>query len=1044
MLRHKRKDVCLISICRFWIPTFLVGVMCTVAGPCASAQTQLDPAVEARIDTLLAKLTLDQKLELIGGYKAFYTHAESSVGLPALRMADGPAGIRDPGPSTAYPTGIALAATFDTDLAFAEGSALGRDSRARGVSFLLGPGVNIYRAPMNGRNFEYFGEDPFLASRMAVNYINGVQKQGVSATVKHFALNNEEYDRHNIDSIVDERTLREIYLPAFEAAVKEAHAGAIMDSYNLVNGTHATQSKMLNIDIARKEWGFTGIIMSDWDATYDGVAAANSGLDLEMPSAKFMNPTALGAALADGRLTAASIDEKVRRLFRVAIQMGWLDHPLPQLTTKGFTRPEDPASRAVARTAALESITLLKNKGGLLPLNPSKLCTVAVIGPNGDTPVVSGGGSGLVVPIGAQSIVQALSAALPPSADCPAVKSRVLFSRGIPLNDEAKALAAKADVVVLALGFNPGNEGEGSDRTFTLPGSQNALIAQVAAVNPRTIVTVDAGGGFAMPWIDSVAALLHLWYPGEEGAPALTEILLGKANPEGHLPISIERAEADNPTHETYYPGTGSTPNHPRIKLTEGVFLGYRFYAGSAVKPLFPFGYGLSYTDFEFSNLRAENTAQGMIVSLDVKNVGQRAGGEAVQIYVSDPSATVKRPVEELKAFRKVHLESREATHLEFTLDRRAFSWWNPATHRWQLDPGKFVIMAGDSSEHLPLATDITIASKPAEVAHHSPSPICAPSKEDPSMNRKTGVLLAAALASTAGCSSLQGNTSTTSTVTKSAKRGIAYDVATAGDLQALSPGVSWWYNWASSPNSSTPVDYRSTYGMDFLPVLWNFNFNKSNAEAFIRSHPEIKYILVLNEPNVSGQATCGAGKQPYCSPADAAAAWPMYEAVAADTGVQIVGPQITYGTEPGYADPVVWMDAFIAAYKSANSGRAPRFDYLGYHWYDYGLSAQLDRLTKYGKPFWVTEFANWHGGNDGSQIDTLAKQQAQMTQMVSVCESRSDVVRYAWFTGRISPDPHYSSLLSASGQLSGLGQLYLSLPFTVAAPSSSKVSATQ
>ncbi len=310
-------------------------------------------------------------------------------------------------------------------------------------------------------------------------------------------------------------------------------------------------------------------------------------------------------------------------------------------------------------------------------------------------------------------------------------------------------------------------------------------------------------------------------------------------------------------------------------------------------------------------------------------------------------------------------------------------------------------------------------------------------------MKTSCGILVLAASALLAGCGATtepsnftaanaipaRGNLAAASTPTKSPKRGIAYDLSNSADMQALAPGVSWWYNWSSSPNSGVPSNYLSAYSMDYYPMLWNFSFNKSSVESFILAHPEIKYLLVLNEPNVSGQAACVSG-QPYCSPSQAASQWPMYEAVAADTGVQIVGPQITWGTEPNYTDPVVWMDAFYAAYEAANGGRAPRIDYIGFHWYDYGLDSQLTRLTKYGKPFWVTEFANWHSQTDGAQIDTLAKQETQMQEMVNVCETRADVFRYAWFTGRVSPDPHYSSLLAAQGQLTGLGQLYLTLPF--------------
>ncbi len=311
-------------------------------------------------------------------------------------------------------------------------------------------------------------------------------------------------------------------------------------------------------------------------------------------------------------------------------------------------------------------------------------------------------------------------------------------------------------------------------------------------------------------------------------------------------------------------------------------------------------------------------------------------------------------------------------------------------------------------------------------------------------MKMTSALIVLAAAAALAGCGSNQEPSNFTeakytpvhstaaaaTAVTKSPKRGIAYDLATAADIQALSPGVSWWYNWGSSPNSGIPSNYVSAYGMDYYPMLWNFNFNKTNVESFIRAHPEIKYLLVLNEPNVSGQAFCVTG-QPYCSPSQAAALWPQYEAVAADTGVQIVGPQITWGTETNYTDPIAWLDAFYSAYESANGGRVPRIDYLGFHWYDYGLDSQLTRLTKYGKPFWVTEFANWHSQNDGAQIDTLAKQEAQMQDMVNTCETRADVFRYAWYTGRVSPDPHFDSLLAGQGQLTALGQMYLTLPFS-------------
>ncbi len=362
--------------------------------PFSSAQTPLpdSPAVEQRVNTMLAKMSTAEKITLLGGKDNFYTQAIPSAGLPRLRMADGPLGVRNWGASTAYTAGIALAASWDTALAHRVGESLGNDSRARGVHFLLAPGVNIYRSPLNGRNMEYFGEDPWLSSRMAVGYITGLQSKGVSATVKHFAANNSEFDRHNSDSVVDERTLHEIYLPAFEAAVKEANVGAVMDSYNLINGAHATQNKVLNVDILRKQWGFKGVLMSDWDATYDGIAAANNGLDLEMPSAKFMNAKNLVPALSSGAVTQATIDEKVRRILRTAIRFGWLDRD--QLETD--IPLLSPASSRVALDEALASITLLKNEGHLLPLEPGRQHSYVVLGPDAAIPVVGGGGSSRV------------------------------------------------------------------------------------------------------------------------------------------------------------------------------------------------------------------------------------------------------------------------------------------------------------------------------------------------------------------------------------------------------------------------------------------------------------------------------------------------------------------------------------------------------------------------------------------------------------------------------------------------------------------------
>ena len=334
--------------------------------------------IDQRVEDLLAQMTLEEKIDLLGGVDGFFIRGVPRLNFPRLKMADGPIGVRNFGPATAMAGGIALAATWNPALAERVGTEIGSDARAKGVHFLLGPGVNIYRAPMNGRNFEYFGEDPFLASRIAVGYIKGVQSQGVSATIKHFMGNNSEFDRHNTDSIIDERTMREIYLPVFEAAVKEAHVGAIMDSYNLTNGAHLTQNGYLNTDVAKKEWGFGGIMMSDWTATYDAVAAANGGLDLEMPSAKFMNRQNLLPAIKDGKVSVATIDEKVKRILRTAIRFGWLDRDQTDISIPRYNQQ----GRLAALQGARESMVLLKNEGNLLPLDNAKSKSIAVIGPD--------------------------------------------------------------------------------------------------------------------------------------------------------------------------------------------------------------------------------------------------------------------------------------------------------------------------------------------------------------------------------------------------------------------------------------------------------------------------------------------------------------------------------------------------------------------------------------------------------------------------------------------------------------------------------------
>ncbi len=811
------------------------------------------PAVEQKVSSLLGQMTLAEEIHLIGGEDAMFIPAVPRLGLPAVRMSDGPQGLRNVEPSTAYPAGIALAATWDQSLAEQEGQHLGRDARARGVNIILGPGVNIYRAPMNGRNFEYFGEDPYLASRATVNYIRGVQSQGVMATVKHFDANNSEYDRDNLNSQVDERTLHELYLPAFEAAVKEAHVAAVMDAYNLVNGQHMTQNHFLDTDILKKDWGFDGILMSDWNATYDGVAAANGGLDLEMPRAIFMDAATLVPAIQDGRVPKAVIDDKVRRILRREIEYGLLNGKAgPDLSIPLY----DETDRVVARKVAEEGMVLLKNRDHILPLG--SLHTLAVIGPDAYPAMPTGGGSGHVSGFQPTSFYTGIANYLGPKASVtwdpgvlfpsaiydrtaftdasgqqrrglhaeyfstpdltgPPVVTRIdrildfkwcdnrrgctkfapvsarwtgyyspkttgpysivssatgnssvrlylddklvfeqhgaepygppmkpvlltagqvyrirveyrrgtwvgvgmdLVGLGIVANSDivnpaAIDLARHADAVVLCVGFNRDLEREGDDRTFNLPFGQEELVRQVVEANPHTIVVLTSGGAVDMRgWMGQVPAILQAWYSGQEAGTALAHVLFGDTDPSGKLPISWDRSWEQSPVYKSYYPEAGQES----VDYKERLLLGYRYYDQSTVKPQFPFGYGLSYTKFSLSNLKVlpegATIGQPVEVSLNVKNIGIRAGDEIVQIYVGDPSAKVSRPLKELKAFARVTLVPGESKHVVLQLDRRSFAYYDTAGHRWAVDPGKFIIYAGDSSVNVPLQKSIVLRSQ--------------------------------------------------------------------------------------------------------------------------------------------------------------------------------------------------------------------------------------------------------------------------------------------------------------------------------------------
>lgn len=800
-----------------------------------AANSRADNA-DDRARQILGQMTLREKIDYLGGIHAMSIRPIPRLGLPEIRMSDGPLGVRQDRPSARYPAGIALAASWNQALAEELGISMGRDCRARGIHILLAPGVNINRMPNGGRNFEYIsGEDPYLASHLVVPFVRGVQSQGVLATVKHFAANNQEFGRMNISAEIDERTLREIYLPAFRAAVEEAHVGGVMDAYNKVNGTYCTENEFLNNQVLKGEWRFDGILMSDWGATHSVVPAVVGGLDLEMPSGEFFNLKNLLPLLTDGTIQESQINDKVLRILRTIIRMGFLDRE-----QKDYLIPEnDPHSAETARKVAEEGIVLLKNEHHFLPLDRAKLKSVAVFGPDAHPGVPTGWGSSFVTPYYAVSMVDGLQKRLggdvkvdyftagvgsfgasrfehqdesgefqdglkgeyfdnatfsgqpiqaridshidfdwsnhAPSvgfstdrftirwtgliradASCLHVfrersddAMRVFLDGELLIDDwrdhaPRTAIATKYleagkiyqlridyrnsgggalaqfawapvavpeavknyDAAVVCAGFNEGNEGESFDRTFALPDAQDELIRNVAEKNRNTIVVLYSGGSVdTRGWLSRVPVLLHAWYPGQEGGDALAEVLLGDVNPSGKLPVTFERRPEDNPAFANYPTKDGGQT----VQYKEGVFVGYRGYDKNSTEPLFPFGHGLSYSQFDYSDLRVspKGPDDRYEVCFKITNAGDRAGAEVAQLYVHPIDPQIERPLKELKGFAKVPLESGETKEVTLSLDRNALAYFNPAHRRWEADPGVYELEVGASSRDIRLTQRI-------------------------------------------------------------------------------------------------------------------------------------------------------------------------------------------------------------------------------------------------------------------------------------------------------------------------------------------------
>ena len=673
----------------------IAGVGCTPKKAVSDHPFTVTQEHRDRAAALVEQMTLEEKCTYIGGSKdGFYIRPVERLGIPLIRMADGPQGVRNNTKSTLFACGVAAAAAWNEDVVYEMGVALGQDSRARGVHILLGPGVNIYRSPLCGRNFEYMGEDPLLAAKTSSQYIKGVQSQGVMASVKHFALNNQETDRHHISSDADERTINEIYFPAFKAAV-DAGVATVMSSYNLVNNVHAAENEWLLKETLKGRWGFEGFVMSDWTSTYSTLGCVRSGLDLEMPQGFCMNYENIKPLIDNGVVREADIDDKVQTILENLIAYGFLDRPQLDTTIK----EDNPYSREVAYRLSCESAVLLKNEGAL-PL--AKGGNVVLMGPRADV-IPCGGGSGAVDPLYSISLYEGMKSL---GEDFPVMLVDDTYK------SQAQALK-DASAVVVSVGFDSHTEKEDHDRTFALPEGQDDMIEYACSLNDNVIVVVYSGGAIDMSrWHDKVSAVIMGWYPGQEGGLAIARMLAGEISPCGRLPISIEAKAEDNPCAATYYVGKPMTKrgfSTRYVTYSEGVFVGYRGYDRSQVKPLYPFGHGLTYTTFEYSDLKVTPAKGGCDVQITLTNTGAYDASEVVQVYVGEENPSVPRPVKELKAFKKAHLAAGESQVLNFRLDNEVFAFYDVESHDWKVNSGQFNIYVGASAGDVRLNASVNI-----------------------------------------------------------------------------------------------------------------------------------------------------------------------------------------------------------------------------------------------------------------------------------------------------------------------------------------------
>ena len=651
---------------------------------------------------IIAKLNLEQKCALLSGAGTFTTRGCPKAGVPSITLSDGPNGVRKQAgaadhlglnpsvPATCFPTAATVACSWDPALGEEIGRAMGEEAAAQEVAVLLGPGLNTKRSPLCGRNFEYFSEDPYLSGKMAAAYVRGIQSEGIAACPKHFAVNSQELRRMASDSVLDERTLRELYLTGFEIVVKEAAPKTIMSSYNLVNGTYANENAHLLQDILRRDWGFSGAVVTDWGGSNDHALGVKNGSTLEMPAPGGDAVRELLAAVQSGKITEADVDARLDELLTLVLDTS----AAVQKHSRSF---DADAHHALARRAAAESAVLLKNDGGILPLAAG--ARVAVIGDFAETPRYQGAGSSAVNSIKVDTLLDCLAQSGLQCAGFAAGFDR----QGRPDADkkaQAVALAQKADTVLLCLGLDEIKESEGLDRVdMKLADNQIELLQAVEQANPNTVVVLNAGASLETPWLAHCRALVYGALGGQAGAGAMVDVLTGKVNPGGKLAETWANAYEETPAKDNFA-GAGRT-----VQYREGLYVGYRYYQTAGVPVAFPFGYGLSYTSFAYSDLRV--TADS--VSLTVTNTGARDGAEIVQVYIAKPGAEIFRPAQELKAFARVSLAAGESRTVTLPLDDKAFRYWNTRTDCWEIEGGRYEVRVGASSADIRLTANVDI-----------------------------------------------------------------------------------------------------------------------------------------------------------------------------------------------------------------------------------------------------------------------------------------------------------------------------------------------